>query len=38
MENIVNKVKFFNEIDDIEFLWKFSMLTPSDLEKTDVVF
>jgi hypothetical protein len=37
--DIVNKIKFFNEIDDIEFLWKvLPMLTPYKIEKSDVVF
>jgi hypothetical protein len=36
---VVEKVTFFREMDDVDFLWKvLPMLTSLKIEKTDVVF
>ncbi len=36
---VVEKIKFFHDMDDVDFLWKvLPLLTPLKIEKTDVVY
>jgi hypothetical protein len=36
---VATSIKFFNEMDDIDFLWKvLPLLIPLMIEKTDVVY
>jgi hypothetical protein len=36
---VVEKVRFFREMEDVDFLWKvLPQLTPFKIEKTDVVY
>ena len=37
--DVVEKIKFLREMEDIDFLWKLlPLLTPFKIEKTDVIF
>jgi hypothetical protein len=36
---VVEKIKFFHDMDDVDFLWKvLPLLIPLKIEKTDVVY
>jgi hypothetical protein len=36
---VVEKVTFFREMEDVDYLWKvLPLLTPFKIEKTDVVY